>query len=104
MGVDAPGSTNTRYGGEAGRPGSARRATLAVVFGGTWPAAIWHTYGENMFVPLGFEQFTAPTFTGSVWNQVPPYLRKVPKKHTRHNHNNWNNGGNGGNGGNGNGP
>ena len=22
-------------------------------FGGTWPATIWHTYAENMFVPLG---------------------------------------------------
>ena len=26
-------------------------------FGGTWPAAIWHTYAEDMFVPLGVEQF-----------------------------------------------
>jgi membrane peptidoglycan carboxypeptidase len=69
-------------------------------FGGTWPAAIWHTYGENMFVPLGVEQFTAPTFTGSLWNQVPPNLRIVPKKHSRHNHNNWN----GNNGNNNNGP
>ena len=26
-------------------------------FGGTWPTAIWHTYAEDMFVPLGVEQF-----------------------------------------------
>ena len=52
-------------------------------FGGTWPAAIWHTYGENMFVPLGVEQFTAPTFTGTAWNQVPPGLRQVPEQHTK---------------------
>jgi membrane peptidoglycan carboxypeptidase len=73
-------------------------------FGGTWPAAIWHTYGENMFVPLGVEQFTAPTFTGSLWNQVPPNLRKVPRKH-RHNNNwnNWNNWNNNNGPGNGNG-
>jgi membrane peptidoglycan carboxypeptidase len=84
-------------------------------FGGTWPATIWHTYGENMFVPLGVEQFTVPTFTGSLWNEVPPNLRKVPKKHRHNNNNDWNNNGNGnwgngngnnngnGNGGNGNG-
>lgn len=37
MGVDAPGSTNTRSGfdGSAGGPGSARRVTLAAAFGGT---------------------------------------------------------------------
>ena len=56
-------------------------------FGGTWPAAIWHTYAENMFVPLGVEQFTAPVFTGTTWNQVPPGLRKVPAKHKKQNHN-----------------
>jgi membrane peptidoglycan carboxypeptidase len=48
--------------------------------GGTWPATIWHTYSENEFVPLGVEQFTAPTFTGTTWNLVPPGLRKVAKK------------------------
>ena len=26
-------------------------------YGGTWPATIWHTYAENMFVPLGVQQF-----------------------------------------------
>ena len=36
--------------------------------GGTWPAAIWHTYAENEFVPLGVEQFTTPVFTGTTWN------------------------------------
>ena len=54
--------------------------------GGTWPAAIWHTYAENEFVPLGVEQFTTPVFTGSTWNQVPPGLRKVAKKHKKQNH------------------
>jgi membrane peptidoglycan carboxypeptidase len=48
--------------------------------GGTWPATIWHTYSENMFVPLPVEQFAAPTFTGTAWNLVPPGLRKVAKK------------------------
>jgi membrane peptidoglycan carboxypeptidase len=55
-------------------------------FGGTWPATIWHTYAENEFVPLGVQQFTAPVFTGSTWNLVPPGLRKVPKKHKKPDH------------------
>jgi membrane peptidoglycan carboxypeptidase len=48
-------------------------------YGGTWPATIWHTYAENMFIPLGVEQFQQPTFTGGTWNLVPPNLRKHPK-------------------------
>ena len=55
-------------------------------FGGTWPATIWHTYAENMFVPLGVTQFSAPVFTGSTWNLVPPGLRQVPSKHKKHDH------------------
>ena len=55
-------------------------------FGGTWPAAIWHTYAQDEFVPLGVEQFTTPVFTGSTWNLVPPGLRKVAKKHKKQNH------------------
>ena len=55
-------------------------------FGGTWPAAIWHTYAEDMFVPLGVEQWQPPVFTGSPWNQVPPGLRKAPKKHKKPKH------------------
>jgi hypothetical protein len=55
-------------------------------FGGTWPAAIWHTYAEDEFVSLGVEQFPTPVFTGTAWNLVPPGLRQVahkkkPKKH-----------------------
>ena len=63
--------------------------------GGTWPAAIWHTYAEDEFVPLGIEQFTTPV-TGSTWNLVPPGLRNVAKKH-RHDHgqNGFQNGQNG---------
>ena len=51
--------------------------------GGTWPASIWHTYAENMFVPLGIEPFPTPVFTGQTWNQVPLNLRvvKKPKNH-----------------------
>jgi membrane peptidoglycan carboxypeptidase len=63
-------------------------------YGGTWPATIWHTYAENMFVPAGVEQFPAPVFTGQTWNLVPPGLRRVshPKKK---NHNQNPNPGNG---------
>ncbi len=56
-------------------------------FGGTWPAAIWHTYAEDAFVPLGVEQWNPPVFTGSPWTQVPPGLRKAPKKHKKPRHN-----------------
>jgi membrane peptidoglycan carboxypeptidase len=66
--------------------------------GGTWPASIWHTYAENMFVPLGIEPFPNPVFTGQTWNQVPPNLRNVGKKHKKHD-----NGQNGNGNGNGNG-
>jgi membrane peptidoglycan carboxypeptidase len=52
-------------------------------YGGTWPASIWHTYAENEFVPLGMEPFTAPTFTGAAWNEVPKNLRVAPKKKTK---------------------
>jgi membrane peptidoglycan carboxypeptidase len=71
---------------------------IAGGFGGTWPANIWHTYAENQFVPLGVEPFTAPVFTGTTWNQVPPGLRKVAKKKKKPDHNH-NGGGQGGNGG-----
>jgi membrane peptidoglycan carboxypeptidase len=53
-------------------------------YGGTWPTAIWHTYAENMFVPLGVEQFQPVVFTGQVWNLVPPNLRVAPKPHKNH--------------------
>src|SRR5947207_5114214 len=54
--------------------------------GGTWPASIWHTYAEDMFVPLGVEPFPTPVFTGQTWNQVPPNLRNAGKKHKKHDH------------------
>jgi membrane peptidoglycan carboxypeptidase len=61
-------------------------------YGGTWPATIWHTYAENMFVPLGVEQFKTPVFTGTKWDLVPPNLRVVPAKHRKkkNNHQNQN--------------
>jgi membrane peptidoglycan carboxypeptidase len=57
-------------------------------YGGTWPATIWHTYAENMFVPLGVEKFQPVMFTGSKWNEVPPNLRNVGKKHPKKKNNN----------------
>jgi len=73
-------------------------------FGGTWPATIWHTYAENMFIPLGVHPFPTPVFTGATWNQVPPGLRKVAKKHKKHDQGqNGNGNGNGNDNGNGNG-
>jgi len=56
-------------------------------FGGTWPATIWHTYAENMFVPLGLENWQPVTFTGGKWNLVPPNLRKTAKPHKKKNQN-----------------
>jgi len=52
-------------------------------FGGTWPALIWHTYAENMFAPLGAEQFEQPVFTGTKWNLAPPGLRNLAKPHKK---------------------
>ena len=66
--------------------------------GGTWPASIWHTYAEGQFLQLGIEPFPTPVFTGATWNQVPPNLRNVGKKHKKHDH-----GQNGNQNGNGNG-
>jgi membrane peptidoglycan carboxypeptidase len=60
--------------------------------GGTWPASIWHTYAENMFVPLGVEPFPTPVFTGQTWNQVPPNLRNADKKQKKHDHGGQNGG------------
>ncbi len=66
-------------------------------FGGTWPATIWHTYAENMFLPLPVLQFQTPVFTGQTWNMVPPNLRNVGQKHPKKKNNNQNpNPGNGG--------
>jgi len=48
-------------------------------YGGTWPADIWHTFAENVFVPMGVEQFSPPVFTGATWNELPPNLRHAPK-------------------------
>ncbi|HWN63482.1 MAG TPA: transglycosylase domain-containing protein, partial [Streptosporangiaceae bacterium] len=59
-------------------------------FGGTWPATIWHTYAEDMFVPLGIEKFQPAVFTGIKMNLVPPNLRNVVKKHPKKNNNNQN--------------
>jgi membrane peptidoglycan carboxypeptidase len=66
--------------------------------GGTWPASIWHTYAENMFVPLGVEPFPTPVFTGQTWNQVPPNLRNVGKKPKKHDHGGHDGGRGGGHG------
>jgi membrane peptidoglycan carboxypeptidase len=54
--------------------------------GGTWPAAIWHTFAEDVFVPLGVEPFPTPVFTGQTWNQVPPNMRNAGKEHKKHDH------------------
>src|SRR5215472_4862666 len=66
--------------------------------GGTWPASIWHTYAENMFLQLGVEPFPTPVFTGDTWNQVPPGMRKAVKKHKKHDHGQNGNGNGNGNG------
>jgi membrane peptidoglycan carboxypeptidase len=52
-------------------------------FGGTWPAAIWHTFMSEQFSNLPVEQFLSPVFTGAKWNQVgklPAKKKKHPKK------------------------
>jgi membrane peptidoglycan carboxypeptidase len=39
-------------------------------FGGTWPAAIWHTFMSQLTSNLPVQQFLSPVFTGQAWNQV----------------------------------
>ena len=50
-------------------------------FGGSWPAAIWHTFMSDEFSNLPVEQFLPPVFTGQAWNEVgkqPPAKKKKP--------------------------
>jgi membrane peptidoglycan carboxypeptidase len=49
-------------------------------FGGTWPAAIWHTFAEAEFAKLPQEHFLSPVFTGEKWDQVG---KLPPKKKPR---------------------
>jgi membrane peptidoglycan carboxypeptidase len=49
-------------------------------FGGTWPAAIWHTFAESKFAKLPQQQFLSPVFTGAKWDQVG---KLPPKKKPR---------------------
>ena len=50
-------------------------------FGGTWPAAIWHTFMSEEFGNLPVQQFLNPIFTGEKWNQVGNVpAKKKPKK------------------------
>ncbi len=58
---------------------------ITQTFGGTWPAAIWHSYAENMFLPLPAQQFPTPVFTGQQWMLAPNSLLK-PKKKASHKH------------------
>jgi len=52
-------------------------------FGGTWPAAIWHTFMSEEFGNLSVQQFLSPVFTGTKWNQVGNVpAKKKPKKPT----------------------
>jgi membrane peptidoglycan carboxypeptidase len=52
---------------------------ITQAFGGTWPAAIWHTYAEDEWAELPAEQFTSPVFTGATWKLAPASLT-TPKK------------------------
>jgi len=50
-------------------------------FGGTWPAAIWHSFMSEEFGNLPIQQFLSPIFTGEKWNQVGNVpAKKKPKK------------------------
>jgi membrane peptidoglycan carboxypeptidase len=52
-------------------------------FGGTWPAMIWHSYAQNMFIPLGAENFQPAVFTGAKWTLAPAKLVNAGKKHPK---------------------
>ena len=78
--------TNEQGNGPASRRSTTSAAMPEGGYGGTWSAAIWHTYAEDEFVPLGRRAVHPPIFTGSTWNLVPPGLRKVATKHKKQNH------------------
>ena len=49
-------------------------------FGGTWPAAIWHSFMSEEFGNLPVQEFLNPIFTGEKWNQVGNVpAKKKPK-------------------------
>jgi membrane peptidoglycan carboxypeptidase len=52
--------------------------------GGTWPAAIWHTYAESEFAQLPIEAFPEPVFTGIQWKLAPASLTKPKPKKKAH--------------------
>ena len=52
-------------------------------FGGTWPAAIWHTFMSEEFGNLPVQQFLNPIFTGEKWNQVGNVPAKKKPKPSR---------------------
>jgi membrane peptidoglycan carboxypeptidase len=58
---------------------------ITQAFGGTWPAAIWHTYAEDEWASLTPEQFPSPVFIGSQWKLAPASLTK-PKAKKKTNH------------------
>ncbi len=59
-------------------------------FGGTWPAAIWHAYAQDEFLPLTPTAFPTPVFTGQKWMLAPNSLLKPKKKKDAHKHGNGN--------------
>jgi membrane peptidoglycan carboxypeptidase len=56
-------------------------------FGGYWPARIWNTFAQNVFLKLPAEPFQSPVFTGAKWNQVGNLPKKKPPKKKPHNQN-----------------
>jgi membrane peptidoglycan carboxypeptidase len=53
-------------------------------FGGYWPARIWNTFAQNVFLRLPAENFQQPVFTGQKWNQVGNLPKKKKKKRPTH--------------------
>jgi membrane peptidoglycan carboxypeptidase len=57
---------------------------ITQAFGGTWPAAIWHTYAQSMFINLTATQFPVPQFSGDTWKLAPPNLLNPKKPKHKH--------------------
>jgi membrane peptidoglycan carboxypeptidase len=66
-------------------------------FGGTWPAAIWHSFAESVWGNLPVENFQTPVFTGQAWLQLPKPPKPKPKPKPTKTHGNGNGNGNNGN-------
>jgi membrane peptidoglycan carboxypeptidase len=57
-------------------------------YGGQWPAAIWKTFADKVFLPMPIESFPTPDLGGTAWDLLPPAPVKPAPTPGRHCNNN----------------